>query len=71
MPGVQCEACHGSGSEYKSMKIMKDHEASLAAGLIVPDEATCKSCHEDAPHDQKPFDFASMKEKGQHEVKAK
>jgi nitrate/TMAO reductase-like tetraheme cytochrome c subunit len=71
MPGVQCEACHGPGSEYKSMKVMKDHEASLAAGLIVPDEATCKSCHEGAPHDQKPFDFTSMKEKGAHEVKAK
>ena len=33
-PGVQCEACHGPGSEYKSMKTMKDREAAIAAGLI-------------------------------------
>ena len=71
MPGVQCESCHGPGSEYKSMKVMKDHEASLAAGLVVPDEATCKSCHEGAPHDQKAFDYAAMKDAGAHEVKAK
>ena len=36
LPGVQCEACHGPGSDYKSMKVMKDREASIAAGLIVP-----------------------------------
>ena len=71
MPGVQCESCHGPGSEYKAMKVMKDHEASLAAGLLVPDEATCRSCHEGAPHDQKPFDFEALKAKGAHEVKAK
>jgi RecJ-like exonuclease len=66
MPGVQCEACHGPGSEYKSMKVMKDHDASLAAGLVLPDEALCKSCHEGAPHDVSPFDFASA---GAHKVK--
>ena len=35
LPGVQCESCHGPGSGYKSLKVMKDHEASVAAGLIV------------------------------------
>ena len=50
---------------------MKDHEASLAAGLLVPDEATCRSCHEGAPHDQKPFDFEALKARSAHEVKAK
>lgn len=71
MPGVQCEACHGPGGDYKSMKIMKDHEASIAAGLIVPDEATCKSCHEGAPHEQKAFDYATAKTQGMHEKKQK
>jgi nitrate/TMAO reductase-like tetraheme cytochrome c subunit len=69
MPGVQCEACHGPGSDYKSMKVMKDRDASVAAGLIVPNEDTCKGCHVGAPHDQKPFDYATAKEKGVHEHK--
>jgi hypothetical protein len=42
---VGCEACHGPGSEYKSNKIMKDREASVAAGLIIPKEETCAGCH--------------------------
>lgn len=51
LTGVQCEACHGAGSEYKSMKVMKDREASIAAGLVIPDEKLCMGCHgaEDAP----------------------
>lgn len=66
MPGVQCEACHGPGSGYKSMSTMKDREAAVAAGLILPDEAMCRSCHEKAPHDVKPFDYEAMKAKGIH-----
>ncbi len=64
--GIQCESCHGPGSDYKGMKIMKDRDASVAAGLLLPDESTCKSCHEGAPHEQKAFDYASSKEKGIH-----
>jgi hypothetical protein len=71
MPGVQCEACHGPGSDYKSMKVMKDRDASVTAGLIVPDEATCTGCHTGAPHDQKPFDYASSLDKGVHKHKEK
>jgi len=70
MPGVQCEACHGAGSGYKSMKVMKDAEASKAAGLLAPDEAFCRSCHEGATHDQKPFDYAEAVKTGLHEFKA-
>ena len=70
-PGVQCEACHGPGSAYKSMKVMKDHEASLAAGLVVPGEATCKGCHEGAPHDVPAFDYATALEGAAHAVKEK
>jgi len=66
MPGVQCEACHSAGSEYKSMKVMKDKDAAVAAGLNTPGEADCKACHEGAPHDQKAFDYASMKDEGTH-----
>ena len=66
MPGVQCEACHGPGNQYKSIKVMKDREASVAAGLIVPDDSTCKGCHEGAPHEQPAFDYEAAKEKGIH-----
>ena len=43
--GVGCEACHGAGSAYKKMSTMKDRKASIAAGMVVPDENTCKNCH--------------------------
>jgi len=71
LPGVQCEACHGEGSGYKSIKIMKDPDAANAAGLLHPDEATCKRCHENAPHEVPPFDFEKAKSQGIHEKKQK
>lgn len=43
--GVSCEQCHGPGSKYKSMSIMKSHEKSVAAGLIVPTKELCVKCH--------------------------
>ena len=47
--GVGCESCHGPGSKYKSMAAMKDHDKSVAAGLINPKTA-CVKCHNaDAP----------------------
>jgi hypothetical protein len=67
MPGVQCESCHGAGSDYKSLKVMKDREASIAAGLVLPDEATCKGCHEKAPHEIPAFDYEAAKATGLHE----
>lgn len=55
--GVGCESCHGPGSEYKSMKVMKDPEAAKAAGLIMPTAETCMGCHNDASPTFKGFDF--------------
>ena len=53
--GVQCEACHGAGADYKSAKIMnkKKWEAdpdahkkmAMDAGLVYPVEADCVRCH--------------------------
>ncbi len=57
--GVGCEACHGAGSLYKKNKVMKDREASLAAGLIIPDEATCLKCHNENSPTFTEFDFAA------------
>jgi hypothetical protein len=53
------------------MKIMKDPEAAKAAGLVKPDEAFCKTCHEGAPHDQPEFNYAEAVKTGLHEHKAK
>jgi len=56
--GVSCETCHGPGSAYKSMAVMKSREQSLAKGLIIPDEKLCKKCHNAESPTYKPFDFA-------------
>ncbi len=44
-PAVDCEHCHGPGSEYKTMAIMKDKAAAVKAGLILPTKANCAECH--------------------------
>ena len=57
-PGVQCEACHGPGSDYKKKTIMKDHEAREKAGLIAkPDEKVCTKCHNKESPTFKEFKF--------------
>ncbi len=43
--GVQCEGCHGPGSEYATSEVMLDRDRAVAAGLIVSDEGTCTMCH--------------------------
>ncbi|MCW5978785.1 MAG: beta-propeller fold lactonase family protein [Bryobacteraceae bacterium] len=43
--GVQCESCHGPGSEYATEAIMKDRAAAMKAGLQMPTEQTCMTCH--------------------------
>ncbi|HWR83061.1 MAG TPA: cytochrome c family protein [Candidatus Deferrimicrobium sp.] len=72
LEGIQCEACHGPGSEYKNIKIMnkKKWEAdpagqkklAIEAGLIVPTEKECTRCHKKEGNPNfKPFDFAKRK----------
>ena len=55
--GVSCETCHGPGSRYKSMGIMKKREMALKNGLIIPDEALCKSCHNEESPTFKGFNY--------------
>lgn len=69
--GVSCESCHGPGSVYKKMKIMKDHEKAMANGLIEPTEQVCITCHNDKNPFHKPFDFKKMVAKVQHPVPVK
>jgi cytochrome c peroxidase len=66
--GVQCESCHGPGSAYKKKKVMADHDKSLAAGLLVPDEKTCVKCHNDTSPTWTSFDYAEAKKKIDHSI---
>jgi YVTN family beta-propeller protein len=43
--GIQCERCHGPGSEYMAAEVMFDPEAAKAAGLQKPDRRACMVCH--------------------------
>jgi len=72
LEGVQCEACHGPGSDYKSLKIKSKKKwkadpeaaktAAIEAGLIYPTKEDCKRCHKKEGNPNfKPFDFAKMK----------
>jgi len=53
LSGVQCEACHGAGSDYWPAEVMIDPDKASMAGLVRPTEATCRRCHaaEDAEPD--------------------
>ena len=53
LSGVQCEACHGPGNDYKKMSIMKDREAAMANGLVIPTQETCDGCHTGDDHAKK------------------
>ena len=43
--GVQCEKCHGPGSEYMSDTVMRDPEAARRAGLRKFSKRDCAVCH--------------------------
>ena len=72
LEGVQCEACHGPGKDYKSPKIMskkkwpaapeKHKKMAIEAGLNYPTEETCTGCHKKEGNPNfKAFDFAKSK----------
>lgn len=67
--GVTCEVCHGAGSEYKKLNIMKDVALAKQNGLVVYDnqdaiKKQCLTCHANAHG--KSFDFATAIEKIKH-----
>ena len=66
--GVSCETCHGPGSKYKVMAIMKSREKSIQNGLIIPDENLCKKCHNKENPFYKPFDYATAVKKIAHPI---
>ena len=66
LEGVQCEMCHGAGSDYKKLSVMKDKKKSLAKGLIVPTEALCKKCHNKKSSNFKGFNYKEYLKKIDH-----
>ncbi len=74
--GVQCEACHGPGSSYKTMSTMKDKAKAIAAGMSAyKDDAAiaahCQTCHNDKSPTNKAFNFKDMWGKIQHPLPKK
>jgi hypothetical protein len=59
--GVSCEFCHGAGSLYKSMSVMKalrdGTQDAGQVGFIKGDKETCLKCHNEQSPTYKPFDF--------------
>ena len=66
--GVQCETCHGAGSDYKSKKIMEDRKQSEANGLKLYEnpEDLCITCHNAESPTMVEFNFAESWEKIKH-----
>jgi len=67
--GVTCEVCHGPGSEYKKLNIMKDKTLAVQNGLLIYEsedaaKKKCLTCHENAH--ETTFDYAAAWEKIKH-----
>ena len=73
--GVQCEKCHGPGSEYMSEKVMRDPEAARRAGLRRFEKRDCAVCHyvkgsHAAVHQKAQLDVAEAWQRLAHAVPA-
>lgn len=68
--GVQCETCHGPGSEYKSLKVMKDKELAVQNGLMLYEnkEELCTKCHNEESPTFKGFNLEEMWPKIKHDI---
>ncbi len=64
--GVQCENCHGPGSKYKKLSVMKDRKKSLDNGLIIPNEVLCKTCHNKKSPEFKGWNYKEYLKKIDH-----
>jgi hypothetical protein len=57
---VGCEACHGPGSDYRKMRIMKNEELAAQRGLLPQTEAVCVRCHNENCPSFTDFDYAAI-----------
>lgn len=72
--GVTCEVCHGPGSDYKKINIMKNRAEAAKKGLFIygsPEDIKkkCASCHQSTAESE--FDFAAAWEKIKHPLPRK
>ena len=66
--GISCESCHGAGKDFMKKSVMEDKDAAKEAGLVIPNETTCKKCHNEESPNFKPFNFKESYEKIKHEI---
>jgi hypothetical protein len=52
---------------YKGMSVMKNRELALQKGMIIPDEALCKQCHNEESPTFKGFNYAEYLAKIAHD----
>jgi cytochrome c553 len=76
LKGVGCEDCHGPGSEYKKvmMRALRgkwDDAAGKAAGLVIPGNDVCITCHNKKSPSFKPFKYKERVKLIQHGTKKK
>jgi hypothetical protein len=69
--GVTCEICHGPGSVYKKISIMKNKDEAIKNGLTLYKsseniKSKCTTCHQ-----SETFDFDSYWEKIKHTIPGK
>ena len=64
--GVQCETCHGPGSDYKAMSVMKDKAKSIENGLLIIDQSFCIKCHNSESPTFKGFNYDEASAKISH-----
>jgi len=73
--GITCETCHGPGSLYKSMKVMKALAAgtqdAAAVAFAKASEKTCLECHNEKSPTHKPFNFEKRWKLIEHPVPSK
>ena len=71
--GVQCEACHGAGGDFKTLVTMKDRQKAIEKGLnpiLVADgtaEKMCRNCHNEESPVFKGFNFDEYWAKIKHQ----
>lgn len=69
--GVNCEACHGAGSAYKAMSIMKDKKLSIENGMMADPKSHCVACHNEKSPTHKALDLEEAYKAIEHHGKKK